>query len=478
MLAELLQDGSEVMRLAQCFVDAGHEIYLVGGPVRDGLLGRPSPNDLDFATSAEPPATLDILRPMARAVWEQGVRYGTVGAEVEGTRVEITTFRTERYQPSSRHPEVRFAADIETDLSRRDFTVNAMAIRLPDKVPIDPHGGMEDLKAKLLRTPIDAEDSFADDPLRMLRAFRFASQLGFKIDRAALDAISALKDELKTISAERIRDELSRLVVGQDPARALRLADSTGLTDLFLPELSALKLEQDPLHRHKDVFQHTLTVMERTDPILELRLAALLHDIGKPRTRKIGEGGVSFHHHEILGAKMAVKRLKELRFSNDVVETVGEVIRLHHRFHGYGEEEKGAAPWTDSAVRRYVRDAGPHLDKLNAMVRADCTTRNEGKARRLKARMDDLEERIERLAEEEELAAMRPGLDGHQVMAFLGVPPGPVIGEAHRFLMDVRMDEGEIAEDEAYARLDAWARDRGLEPSGERVPPKPRKKEE
>ncbi|MCA1708220.1 MAG: CCA tRNA nucleotidyltransferase, partial [Actinobacteria bacterium] len=353
-LAQLLADDSPVMSLAGHFRNAGHELYLVGGPVRDAFLGRQSP-DLDFATDATPEQTLAIVKPLAEDVWLQGMTFGTVGARLDGEHVEITTFRTERYQPSSRHPQVSFTADVETDLSRRDFTVNAMAVRLPDKEALDPFGGLEDLKARVLKTPIDPEDSFSDDPLRMLRAFRFASQLDFAIDASVLEAISRLKDMLSTISRERIRDELSKLLLGAAPARALTMADETGLNALFLPELSSLKLEQDPVHRHKDVFTHTLAVMERTDPILELRMAALLHDIGKPKTRRIGPDGVSFHHHEVVGAEMAKSRLSELRYPNSFVQTVSELIRLHHRFHTY------RLGWTDSALRRYVRDAGPHL---------------------------------------------------------------------------------------------------------------------
>lgn len=455
-LAGLLEEGSAVMDLAGRFAAADHEIYLVGGLVRDSFLNRPH-FDVDLATSAEPKDTIALLEPVAEHIWLQGVEFGTVGAKIAATHVEITTFRTEKYQPSSRHPDVAFAAEIETDLARRDFTVNAMAVRLPDRAPVDPHGGLEDLKKKLLRTPVDPQESFGDDPLRMLRAFRFASQLGFKIDRAALDAIAEMKEELKTISAERIRDELSKLMTGKSPAPALRLADSTGITSLFLPELSSLKLEQDPVHRHKDVFQHTLAVVERTDPILELRLGALLHDIGKPKTRRITDEGVTFHHHEVEGAKMAAKRLKELRYPNAVIDTVREIIYLHHRFHGYGDDL-----WTDSAVRRYVRDAGENLGLLNALVRADCTTRNERRARELATRMNEFEARIAELAEREELSKIRPDLDGNQVMGHLGLSPGPLVGEAMEFLLEVRLEEGSIGEAEAYRRLDEWASARGL----------------
>lgn len=443
------------MALAQRFVDAGHQLYLVGGPVRDAFLGAPS-LDFDFATDAEPESTVKIVKPVASNVWMQGARFGTVGAEIDGVVVEITTFRTEKYQPASRHPEVRFAANIETDLMRRDFTVNAMAVKLPDREPVDPYGGVEDLKKKVLRTPQDPLDSFADDPLRMLRAFRFMSQLDFKIEPATFQAIVDLKEQIRTISAERIRDEISKLLVGKAPARALEKADESGLTDLFLPELGALKLEQDPVQKHKDVFHHTLAVMERTDPVLVLRLAALLHDIGKPATRRISEEGVTFHHHEVVGARMAEQRLKELRFPNEIVDEVTQLIFLHHRFHTY------RLGWSDSAVRRYVRDAGRYLQNLNALVRADCTTRNAAKARRLAARMDELEVRIAELAELEELSKIRPALDGNEVMKHLGLAPGPLVGEAMDMLLEIRLEEGEISKEDAYARLDGWAKDRDL----------------
>ncbi|MGH2698388.1 MAG: CCA tRNA nucleotidyltransferase [Actinomycetota bacterium] len=468
-LAELLEPNSPIRKLADAFAASGHELYVVGGPVRDVALGRVS-RDLDFATDAAPEETHELVKPLARSVWLQGAKFGTVGAQLGDTHVEITTFRTERYEPESRHPEVSFASDIETDLSRRDFTINAMAVRLPALAPVDPFGGMEDLSHRRLRTPIEPTASFRDDPLRMLRAFRFASELDFKIDKEVLDAIAELKDLINTVSAERIRDELTRLLTGQAPKRALELADSTELLGLFLPEVTALKLEQDPVHRHKDVFHHTLAVLERTDPEERLRLAALLHDIGKPRTRRIGADGVTFHHHEVVGADMAARRLRELRYPNETVEAVRELIFLHHRFHTY------RLGWTDSAVRRYVRDAGPLLRELNLLVRADCTTRNQAKARRLAERMDDLEARIAELAQQEELNRIRPELDGRQVMAYLGVDPGPIVGEAQKFLLDVRLDEGLIGEEAIYERLDEWARARGLEPAGERIPPQPKKK--
>jgi poly(A) polymerase len=370
--------------------------------------------------------------------------------------MEITTFRTERYKPASRHPEVSFEADVKSDLSRRDFTINAMAVRLRDQAPVDPYGGHDDLAARLLRTPGDPDDSFTDDPLRMLRAFRFASQLEFRIDPDVLAAVTRLRDEIKTVSAERIRVELSKLLVGNAPAIALEQAEATGLTQYFLPELTSLKLEQDPVHRHKDVFSHTLAVIERTPVDERLRLAALLHDVGKPRTRRISREGVSFHHHEIVGAQMAEERLRALRYPNDVVADVRELIALHHRFHTY------RLGWRDSAVRRYVRDAGPLLGRLNDLVRADCTTRNSARAKVLAGRMDELEARINELAAKEQLDRMRPELDGKQIMDFLGIAPGPQVGQAREFLMEIRLEEGEIGSEEAYRRLAEWARAHGI----------------
>ncbi|MEA2506792.1 MAG: poly(A) polymerase [Actinomycetota bacterium] len=458
-LADLLAPTAPLADLAERFRQAHHELHLVGGSVRDAWLGRTTPRtDVDLSTDATPEQIQEITRPVATKMWLQGVRFGTVGVEIREKRMEITTFRTERYKQASRHPEVSFAADVGTDLSRRDFTINAMAVRLPELTAIDPYGGLTDLQAHILRTPGDPEDSFTDDPLRMLRAFRFASELGFRIADDVLDAIGRLKNEIKTVSEERIRDELSKLLLGEAPARALEEAATTGLTELFLPELSSLKLEQDPVHRHKDVFAHTLAVIERTPPVLPLRLAALLHDIGKPKTRRISGDGVSFHHHEIVGAQMAEARLRALRYPNDIVADVRELIALHHRFHTYG------LGWTDSAVRRYVRDAGPLLGGLNDLVRADCTTRNATRARVLAARMDELEARISELAAREQLERMRPELDGRQIMAFLGIPPGPLVGEARDFLMEVRLEDGEVGETEAYRRLEGWARARGISP--------------
>jgi poly(A) polymerase len=458
-LARLLTGASPLIDVAKRFKSADRELYVVGGSVRDALLGRTAGTDLDLSTDAPPEEVQEITRPLAETVWLQGVRFGTVGVEIGGQRVEITTFRTERYKPASRHPEVFFQADVMSDLSRRDFTINAMAVRLPDLSPVDPFGGRRDLDARLVRTPGDPEDSFTDDPLRMLRAFRFASELEFRIDPEVLAAVKRLKNEIKTVSAERIRVELTKLLLGEAPAKALEQAEATGLTQLFLPELTSLKLEQDPVHRHKDVFSHTLAVIERTPRDEKLRLAALLHDVGKPRTRRISGKGVSFHHHEIVGAQMAEERLRALRYPNDVVADVRELIALHHRFHTY------RLGWRDSAVRRYVRDAGPLLGRLNDLVRADCTTRNPARAKVLAGRMDELEARINELATKEQLDRMRPELDGKQIMDFLGIPPGPQVGQAREFLMEIRLEEGEIGAEQAYRRLAEWGRAHGIGPA-------------
>jgi poly(A) polymerase len=439
--------------LGELFAAAGFELYLVGGAVRDAMLGRPSP-DIDLATSARPHETTRVLRGWADNRYHVGVRFGTVGARKDARLFEITTFREEVYTQEHRKPAVTFAKDIRTDLSRRDFTINAMAVRLPDGAFVDPFDGVKDLAAKTLDTPLEPEVAFSDDPLRMLRAARFVSQLEMVPSVRVVQAIGELRERLSIVSAERIRAELDKLLVGGKPSAGLSLIVETGLSDEFLPELAALQLEQDPVHHHKDVLRHTYAVVERCEPDPVLRLAALLHDIGKPKTRSFTPGGVQFHHHEAVGARMAEARLKELRYPNSVVEDVRKLVELHLRFHGYGEG------WTDSAVRRYVRDAGPLLDRLNQLTRADCTTRNAARAARLSQLQDELEERIARLAEEENLDALRPPIDGKQVMAHLGVPPGPIVGEALAYLFEVRMDRGPIPEDEAFELLDAWVRDR------------------
>jgi poly(A) polymerase len=443
--------------LAEAFKAAGWPLYLVGGWVRDALLGTVPP-DLDFATPAPPDRSLEIMRRWAHKgkVWTTGIEFGTVAAQRGDTRVEVTTFRTERYEAGSRNPTVAFATDLETDLSRRDFTVNAMAIELPDVRLIDPFGGLHDLAQGRLRTPLSPDVAFGDDPLRMLRALRFASTLDFTIDPDVVAAIRELHGGLAIISAERIREEFSKLLVGRSPSAALALATEVGLAGEFIPELPLLRLEQDPIHRHKDVFAHTLAVLDNAialepdgpDPVL--RLAALMHDVGKPRTREFTSEGVTFHHHEVVGAEMTEARLKALRYPSATIADVRQLVYLHLRLHSY------RLGWTDRAVRRYVRDAGHLLGRLNTLVRSDCTTRNPRKAAELSARIDELEARIKELAAQEELMALRPALNGNQVMEHLGIGPGRDVGRALDHLMEIRLDEGEIPESEAYARLDQW----------------------
>lgn len=444
--------------LAAVFSRAGFGLWLVGGWVRDALLGTVHA-DLDFATNARPDDTKKVLEAWAggtSGVWLTGFEFGTVGARKNNQTVEVTTFRSEVYSRESRNPEVSFAEDLETDLSRRDFTINAMAIALPGKEIIDPFSGLTDLASKRIRTPLSPEISFSDDPLRMLRALRFAATLNFEVNETILEAISNMSDRLGIVSAERIRDEFSKLMLGKSPSRSLALATATGLADQFIPELPALRLEQDPIHRHKDVFAHTLAVLDKItsvdgdDPDLPLRMSALLHDIGKPRTRRYGPEGVNFHYHEVVGAEMADKRLQALHYPSRFRQEVKELIYLHLRFHTY------SLGWSDKAVRRYARDAGGLLDRLNKLVRADCTTRDVTKARGLSKRIDELEERITELAAKEELTRLRPALDGNEIMQHLGIPPGPAVGKARDFLMEVRIDEGEISKEEAYQRLDEW----------------------
>jgi poly(A) polymerase len=443
--------------LGERFSVAGHELFLVGGSVRDMMLVRRS-RDLDFCTSAHPSETTRILRGWADRQYLVGVKYGTVGAMKDGRLLEITTFREEVYAEEHRKPAVTFGKDVETDLSRRDFTINAMALRLPEGTLLDPFGGVRDLARRVLDTPLDPEMSFGDDPLRMIRTARFVAQLDVVAADRVVEALAAMRSRLDIVSAERIRDELDKLLLAAYAPKGLALLVDSGLADLFLPELPALKLEQDPVHRHKDVLHHTYAVVERCEPDLELRLAALLHDVGKPATRRITPEGVTFHHHELEGSRMARERLHALRYPKSVIDDVCTLIELHLRFHGYGDGEG----WSNSAVRRYVRDAGPLLDKLNQLTRADVTTRNEKKAEHFRALQDDLEERIASLAEEENLDALRPPLDGRQVMDRLGVPPGPVVGEALAYLMELRMDRGPIPEDEAYELLDAWWKAQGV----------------
>jgi len=448
------------------FADAGEEIALVGGPVRDAMLGRLQ-NDLDFTTSARPEVTERLVKGWADAVWDMGRAFGTIGCRRGPWQVEITTYRSEKYDPESRKPSVDYGDSLEGDLGRRDFTVNAMAVSLPGREFQDPYGGLVDLAHQVLRTPGRPEDSFSDDPLRMMRAARFAAQLGFSVAPEVVEAMTAMASRIEIVSAERVRDELVKLVCAPYPRRGLSLMVETGLADHVLPELPALALERDEHHRHKDVYEHTLTVLEQAidlehrlgdGPDLVSRFAALMHDVGKPRTRRfLGDGTVTFHHHDVVGAKITRKRMRALRFSNDDIDAVTKLVELHLRFHGYGSGE-----WTDSAVRRYVRDAGDQLERLHILTRADSTTRNRRKAERLRRAYDHLEERIAELAEQEELAAIRPDLDGNQIMEILGIGPGPEVGQAYKFLMELRMDQGPLSEEAAKrALLDWWTSRQG-----------------
>ena len=449
--------------LGERFAKGGHELALVGGPVRDAFLGRTS-GDLDFTTSASPEETEEILADWGDAHWDMGREFGTIGARKGEDTVEVTTFRADAYDGTTRKPVVAFGDNLEDDLVRRDFTVNAMALRLPDLELVDPHGGMLDLAAGRLRTPSTPEVSFSDDPLRMMRAARFVAQLGLTPSPDVTDAMTESAATLDIVSAERIRDELVKLLLGEDPVPGLRVLVDTGLAEHMLPELPALRLEIDEHHRHKDVYEHSLTVLQQAidletsadgpvpGPDLVLRLAALLHDIGKPRTRRFAPGGgVSFHHHDVVGAKLTAKRMKALRFDKDTTKSVARLVELHLRFHGYGDGQ-----WTDSAVRRYITDAGPLLERLHRLTRADCTTRNQRKANRLRRAYDDLEERIETLLEQEELDKVRPELDGNEIGEVLGIDPGPQVGQAYRYLLQVRLDEGPIGKDAATERLRAW----------------------
>jgi poly(A) polymerase len=441
----------ETRDIAERFARAGFRLYLVGGVVRDALIDRlDADHDLDFTTDARPDDIEAVVAGWADAVWTTGKHFGTIGRRKGARELEITTHRAEAYQADSRHPDVVFTDAIEADLSRRDFTVNAMALSLPDFQLVDPFDGIGDLAAERLRTPLSPEESFTDDPLRMMRAARFIAGYRLVPVPELVEAVTGLRARLDIVSDERIRDELDKLVVVEHPADGLWFLVNTGLAAEFLPELPALALEQDPIHRHKDVLAHTIAVVEKCHRDRIVRLAALFHDVGKPKTRSFGPDGVSFHHHEVVGARMTEERMRALRYPTDDIAAVRRLVELHLRFHGYSED------WTDSAVRRYARDAGPLLDSLNALTRADCTTRNKAKARMLAERMDHLERRIEELREREELDALRPDLDGRQVMEHLGVSPGPVVGEALRFLLELRIEEGPLGDEEAAKRLDEW----------------------
>jgi len=461
---------SLLSELGSAFAGAGHELYLVGGSVRDALLGRLSSPDLDFTTDARPEQVQRITRGWADSVWDTGIEFGTVGVGKGDYRLEITTFRADRYDQVSRNPEVRFGDLLNDDLVRRDFTVNAMAVRITPTGPgefLDPLGGLAALGARMLDTPSAPSVSFSDDPLRMLRAARFVSQLGFTVAPRVRVAIEEMAPQLARISAERVAAELDKLLLGDDPVAGIDLLVQTGMGEVVLPEVGGMQMAIDEHHQHKDVYQHSLTVLRQAialeDPLPEggpdlvLRWAALLHDIGKPATRRHEpNGGVSFHHHEVVGAKMARRRLRALKYSRQMVDDISQLVYLHLRFHGYGDGK-----WTDSAVRRYVTDAGPLLPRLHKLVRADCTTRNKRRAARLRASYDRLEERIAELAAQEDLARVRPDLDGNQIMELLDIPAGPQVGEAWRFLKELRLDRGPLTTEEASAELLAWWRSRG-----------------
>ena len=460
-IGSLIEKAPLASSLAQAFKEKGFRLALVGGPVRDAIIGRLG-NDLDFTTDAHPHETKKILKEWADNVWDTGIVFGTVAGKRDETTVEVTTYRTEKYEESSRKPDVEFGDTIEGDLSRRDFTVNAMALELTTEKPefIDPFGGIEDLTKRILRTPASAEQSFSDDPLRMMRAARFAAQLNFEIDESVISAMQSMASRISIISAERVREEFVKLLMSSNPRLGITILVDTGLAALVLPEIPKLRLEIDEHHHHKDVYEHSITVLEQAisqeerlgGPNLVIRLAALLHDIGKPKTRNLIEGGgVSFHHHEVVGARLSKARMKALRFDNDTIEAVETLVALHLRFHGYGEGE-----WTDSAVRRYVRDAGDLLGHLHVLTRADCTTRNAKKAERLARTYDDLENRIAKLAEEEELSKIRPDLDGAQVMKILDIKPSADVGKALDFLMELRMENGPLGEERATQELVQW----------------------
>jgi poly(A) polymerase len=460
-ITTLTKQAPAATSLATAFKAAGFKLALVGGPVRDAILGRLG-NDLDFTTNARPKESEKILNKWADSVWDIGAAFGTVAGKKGEITVEITTYRSENYEKDSRKPSVEFGENIEGDLSRRDFTINAMALELTTDEPtfIDLFNGVDDLQNKIIKTPGEPSDSFTDDPLRMMRAARFMSQLNFTIDESVLVAIKEMAHRLSIISSERVRDEFIKIIMSDNPRLGITLLVECGLADIFLPEVPKLKLEIDEHHHHKDVYEHSLTVLEQAIALedrlgganLTLRLAALLHDIGKPKTKAlIAGGGVSFHHHEVVGAKMTKERLRTLRFDNHIVKDVGQLVFLHLRFHGYGSGE-----WTDSAVRRYVRDAGELLDHLHLLTRADCTTRNQKKAQLLANTYDQLEQRIKELMQQEELNKIRPDLTGEQIMQILNIKPSPMVGEAYDFLLELRLENGPIGEDKAKEALLTW----------------------
>jgi poly(A) polymerase len=462
-VAELMRVSPVCDELGRRFAAAGHELHLVGGSVRDALLGRLG-DDLDFCTDARPEQTLALVKGWAEAIWTTGAEFGTIGAARHGLRVEITTFRADAYDRVSRNPVVRYGDSLIDDLRRRDFAINAMAVSVPEHQFTDPYGGLSDLAARVLRTPGTPQESFADDPLRMLRAARFAAQLRFEVAPPVRQAMTEMAGDLARITAERIRDEFTKLMCGADPVLGLRLLVDSGLADVFLPELSGLRLEIDEHAQHKDVYEHTLIVvhnamaLERGPADFTLRMAALMHDVGKPATKAVGpDGRVSFHHHEVVGARLTKQRMQAMRLAKDVTSDVAALVMLHLRFYGYGRGE-----WTDSAVRRYVTDAGPLLSRLHKLTRSDVTTRNRRKAAQLAADYDALEERIAALQAAEDLARVRPDLDGNDIMRLLGIPPGPLVGQAWRHLKELRLDRGPLTHEEAEAELRRWAAAAGL----------------
>jgi len=461
-LSWLLEPDGVPMQLARLFTESGHRLYLVGGSMRDVLLDRPH-FDLDFTTNARPDQIKKAVAGWADGLFTVGEAFGTIGVVKDGHTHEVTTFRSEVYRTDSRKPQVAFSDDLEVDLSRRDFTVNAIALQLPQPEVVDPYGGLEDLNARVLRTPLAPEVSFSDDPLRMLRLFRFMTTLGFDPDPATIEAVVGMADRLSIVSAERVRDEFSKLLVAPQPGTALMGLVRTGLAAHIVPELADLQMAQDPVHRHKDVLAHTIAVVDKTEPDLELRLAALLHDIGKPATRQFSDSGATFHHHEVVGARMARQRLRELRYSKQIVDDVNQLVFLHLRPHTF------KMGWTDSAVRRYVRDAGHLLEDLNQLVRSDVTTRNKARAHEIQNRIDELEERIARLREKEELESLRPPIDGNDVMAYLGISPGPRVGEVMNLLTEHRLDQGPYNPGDAYRLVREWAIEQGMEDPGERA---------
>jgi poly(A) polymerase len=461
--AQLAPLESLLTSLGNRFQEEEYELSLVGGPVRDAFLGRLGQTpDLDFTTNARPEQILALLEGFAETTWDVGIRFGTVGARIGGQECEITTYRSEHYDPDSRKPEVNFGESLLGDLGRRDFTINAMALRLPELTLVDEFDGIHDLAAGIIRTPNSPQMSFTDDPLRMMRAARFAAQLDFSIDGPTLQAMVEMHERITIVSIERCQVEFMKIVMSDHPRLGLKLLVDTGVAEYVFPELPGMRLTTDEHLQHKDVYEHSLTVLDQAivletthepvsgpDPVL--RLSALFHDIGKPRTRKFDDGRVSFHHHEVVGARMTRKRMKEMRFSNDMIDDVAKLVELHLRFHGYGSGD-----WTDSAVRRYVRDAGPLLVRLHKLTRADCTTRNKKRATALQKTYDMLEERISVLLEQEELDSLRPDLDGAAIMRLLDIPAGPQVGQAYRFLMELRLDRGPLGEEEATQELLAW----------------------